>query len=171
MPTITKAEAKRRLLTTKKICSADVERSGDKYVHRCVNCESETASHKGVRFCNACDADVATYRSCEAKEGDLFRMLLIPMVAEQRDAPMQSKNFTGKGKVIFNAADYATAKRILDESENIQVWKMGENVPSEDAAELRRMIATGDLAGVPRLLKFTRLKRLKIAGEVFDIEG
>jgi hypothetical protein len=33
------------------------------------------------------------------------------------------------------------------------------------------MIATGDLAGVPRLLKFTRLKRLKIAGEVFDIEG
>lgn len=169
MSTITSDRVMARLVTTSKICSAKWRRRTDKSVNRCVNCETETASHKGEQFCKACNCNVTTYKSKEARKGDIIQMQFIPKIAANRLHAMKSKNFTGVGRNIFNAPTFAEGQEILRKTGNIQVWKMGEQVPTDNADDLRAMIATGDLQGVPRCLPVGDLVEITFDGETHEI--
>ena len=149
-----------------KICSAKWRRRTDKYVWRCVACNADTATHQGERFCNACDAFVPTYKAKEASKGDIVQMQFIPKIAANRDA-MKGKNFTGKGGNIFNADTFEQGQAILQNKGLIQCWKMGEQVPTDDANELRRMIATGEMQGVPRCFSLRDAFEISFDGNIY----
>jgi len=168
---ITSERASARIFTTSKICSAKWRRRSDKFVHRCIECDADTASHRGERFCNNCDAFVQTYKAKEASKGDIIQMQFIPKIAANRDSEMKSKNFTGVGGNIFNADTFEQGQETLRNKGLIQCWKMGEQVPTDNADDLRGLIASGDLQGVPRCLPVGDLVEISFDGETHEIVG
>ncbi len=169
MPTITRNEALARIVTTGRILSATWPRRVDKFVNRCNACNAETASHKGVKVCNRCNDNVNTHRSLEAEAGDLIRMQFIPKIATPDSAPMKSKNFTGVGGNIFNAPTFEAGQEKLRQKGLIQCWKMGEQVPTDDAGDLRRLVSAGSLPAVPRTLPIPDLETITFDGTTYDI--
>jgi len=157
--TITRAEADQKIAEAG-IFTYEALRRGPQYVNRCVNCEAETASHKGKRFCNDCDSNVATYRSKEAEKGDLHSQTCVKRSAKKRE--MESANFTRaedengeKHGHLFGVNTAAKAKKILKDSQCIQVWKLsGRNActVAVNDENVETLINTGALSVVPRLM-------------------
>ncbi len=169
MPTITRDEALARIVTTGRILGASWKRRVAKFVHRCNVCNAETASHNGVRVCNACNDNVNTHRTKDAEAGDLIRMQFIPKINDGTRPPMKSVNFTGVGGHIFNAATHEAGQATLRRKGLVQCWKMGEQVPTDNAGELRRMVSAGSLPAVPRTLPIPDLETITFDGTTYDI--
>jgi len=166
MPSITRDQFLAGLSTVKTIQSVTWHRRVKKIVHRCVNCEAETATHEGERFCNACNAFVATYQSTEAEQGDIVRMQFIPRIN-----PNGTKNWTPAGGYMFNAPTREAAEAIKREKGLFQCLKMSEQVPADaNANELARLVASGDLPSVPRCFGVDDVKTWAAEGQVYTIE-
>ncbi len=154
------------LTTVKTIQSVTWRRRTDKFVNRCVTCEAETASHRGERFCNDCDAFVATYRSKEASAGDVVRMQFIPRIN-----PNGTKNWTPAGGYMFNAPSQAAADVIKRRKGLFQCLKFSEQVPSENRDELAALVASGDLPSVPRCFGVNDIETWTAEGQTHEIVG
>ena len=145
MPNITRQDFLAGITAVRTIQSVTWRRRRDKIVKRCVNCEAETAIHRGERFCNDCNEFVGTFDSTEAKAGDVVRMQFIPRINANG-----TKNWTPAGGFIFNAKSRAEAEQIKRDKGLVQCLKMGEQVPTDDANELARLVHAGDLRALPR---------------------
>jgi hypothetical protein len=152
------------LTAVRTIQSATWRRRVDKHVKRCVNCESETASHAGDRFCNNCNETVATYDSCEAKAGDVVRMQFIPRINANG-----TKNWTPAGGFIFNARSQEEADEIKRRRGLFQCLKFTEQVPSEDANDLAALVNAGDLRAVPRCFGVMDVETWTAEGETYTV--
>lgn len=142
---ITRQEFLAGLVTVKDLQSVTWRRRRCKFVHCCIHCDNETASHRGERFCNHCGFFVPTYEAKRANAGDIVRMQFIPKIP-----PDGTVNWTPSGGFMFGARTRARAEAIKKRAGLFPVLKMGEQVPTEDGNVLRQMIATGDLRAVPR---------------------
>ena len=166
MARITRDEFLAGLATVKTIQSVTWRRRRDKYVHRCVNCEAETAIHKGERFCNTCNAFVPTYKSKEAEAGDIVRMQFIPRIN-----PNGTKNWTPAGGYMFNAPTREAAEEIKRRKGLFQCLKFSEQVPSDDANELAALVASGDLPSLPRCFGVNDIETWTAEGVTHEIVG
>ena len=153
------------LSTVKTIQSVTWRRRRDKFVKRCVNCETETARHKGDDFCNKCNAFVPTFKSKDAAAGDIVRMQFIPRIN-----PEGTKNWTPAGGFCFNAPTREAAEAIKLEKGLFQCLKFSEQVPTEDANELARLVHSGDLPSVPRMFGVADVETWTAEGETHEID-
>lgn len=164
MPEIRRLEMIAGLTAVRTIQSATWRRRVDKYVNRCVNCDSETASHAGERFCNQCDEVVTTYKSKEAEAGDIVRMQFIPRIN-----PNGTKNWTPAGGFLFNARSQEEAERIKREKGLFQCLKFSEQVPTDDANELAGLVHSGDLPAMPRVFGVMDIETWTAEGETYTV--
>lgn len=166
MQTITRGQLVAALHTAKRIQSVTWQRRVDKAVFRCITCDAETALHRGQRFCNDCNDFVATYKSMEATEGDVVRMQFIPQIN-----PKGTKNWTPAGGFLFNAPSKAEADRIKEKHGLFQCLKMSEQVPTDDANELARLVSAGDLPALPRVFGISDVTTYSAEGEMYQVVG
>lgn len=153
----------------KGIVSLMWQRRCDSYKICCVDCECEVASHEGKKICNVCGGEVLTRRIKKASKGDWVCMQLVAKLPGS--STMKSKNFTGVGGKIFNRED---GEEIVRKKNLLKCWKFGEQIPVEDADELRRLVSCGDLQATARTVPMNDVKWAKIAGveyEVAEIEA
>jgi len=151
MPQIRRDEMVVGMQAVKTVQSATWRRRGDKVVNRCVNCESETATHEGERFCNHCNCFVPTYKSTEAAEGDLVTMQFIPRIN-----PNGTKNWTPAGGECFGVATRAEADAIKRKHGLVGVLKMSET-------------ATGDMRALPRVIPVDDVVTWKAEGVEYEV--
>jgi len=85
--------------------------------------------------------------------------------------PDGTVNWTPAGGFMFGAKTRADAERIRKRAGLFPVLKMGEQVPTTDSDELRRMIATGDLRAVPRCFGVEDVETWKAEGIEYEIVG
>lgn len=160
---IPRATVLQMIQTSTRIQSALWRRRVDKIVKRCSTCNNEAASHGGNWFCNYCNEFANVYDSHEADEGDLVKLSFIPRIPAEG-----TKNFTPAGGFLFNAPDRETAEQIKRERGLIQVLKMDEKIPeTTEAGDIIRMIATGDLKAVPRLIPLPEVAWYKANGQEY----
>jgi len=164
MPNISRQDFIAGTQAVRTIQSITWRRRSDKIVKRCVQCEAETATHRGQRFCNACDEFVATYDAKEAEAGDVVRMQFIPKIN-----PEGTKNWTPAGGFIFNAPTREAAEAIKRRKGLIQCLKMGEQMPTNDADEIRAMIDAGDLKALPRCFGAYDVETWTAEGETYTV--
>lgn len=165
MPNIRRIDFIAGITAVRTIQSIGWRRRVDKVVQRCVDCDAETASHEGDRFCNSCDGFVATYPSKEAEAGDIVRMQFIPRINSNG-----TKNWTPSGGFIFGVKTLAEAERIKRERGLVQCLKMGEQVPDETEVNAAvRMIQSNDLKAVPRCFGVMDVIEWTAEGETYTV--
>lgn len=166
MPDIRRIEMIAGLTAVRTIQSATWRRRVDKWVKRCVDCDAETASHAGDRFCNNCNEVVATYDSKEAEAGDIVRMQFIPRIN-----PRGTKNWTPAGGYLFNAKSQAEADEIKRRRGLFQCLKFSEQmeVPTNDANELAELVHSGDLPALPRCFGVMDIETWTAEGETYTV--
>jgi hypothetical protein len=165
MPNIRRNEMLAGLTAVRTIQSVTWRRRRDKIVKRCVNCEAETATHRGDRFCNGCNEFVGTYDSTEAAAGDVVRMQFIPRIN-----PDGTKNWTPAGGFIFNAKSRAEAEAIKRRKGLFQCLKMGEQMPDDaEANEVAALVHSGDLRALPRCFGVNDVETWTAEGQTYTV--
>jgi len=164
MPKISRQEFAVGTQVVRTIQSITFRRRCDKFVKRCINCNTEIATIKGKKFCRNCNSIVDTYDIKKANKGDIVSLQFIPKI------PQKTVNFEVAGGFFANAKSKAEAEKIKKKHGLIQCLKMGEQMPDNtNVDDARNMIASGDLRAVPRCFGVNDVITWKAEGETYEI--